>query len=132
MDRIDIQAMEKIYRINIVYSLVLISTGIFGFLSRYINQGDWQFTSLIPVAFGLVMIALTGGIKRHNRSISHLAVALTFILTVMVAVMLFINLADGTGMNRKILVFLIILAGSLMTLGYSVASFISARRKNDS
>ncbi len=120
--------MEKIYRVNIIYSILLVAVGVFGLSARYLDQGDWQFTSLIPSAFGATMLAMTNGMKNHNRIVSHIVVLLTLILAVMVTVMLVINLNAGTGISRKIIIFLITLAGSLVALGYYVASFVRARK----
>jgi hypothetical protein len=93
--------MEKIYRVNIIYSVLLISAGIFGLLARYSEQGDWQYTSLIPTAFGLILLPMTNGIKKHNRTLSHLVLLLTLLMAVIVSVMLIINLNSGIGINRK-------------------------------
>ena len=123
-----LHAMEKIYRVNIIYALLLIAAGLVGFFGRYLDRGDWQYTSLIPAAFGVVLLTMSGGMKQHNRIVSHLVVSLTFILAVMVAVMLIINLGNGMGVTRKVVIFLVVLAGALIALGYYVASFVSARR----
>lgn len=123
--------MDKLYRVNLIYSIVIIAAGIFGILTRYYEQGDWKFTALIPAAFGLILISMTGGIRKHKRSISHLVVVLTFILAIMVTVMMTLNLGRGGGTDRKFWIFLLILVASLIALGYYIASFIVARRSRN-
>lgn len=121
--------MEKLYRVNLIYSVLVIAAGIFGLLARYFEQGDWKFTALIPAIFGVVLLSMTGGMRKHNRIVAHLVVVLTLLLAVMVTVMMSLNLGDGGGIDRKIAIFIVILAASIVALGYYVASFVAARRK---
>lgn len=120
--------MNKLYIINIYFSVLLIILGIYGLVARYLEMGDWQFTSLIPAVFGLILISMTGGMKRHNRIVSHIVVGLTFLLSLMVSVMLIRNLVADAEIDRKLIIFLIILLSSFITLGFYIASFISARK----
>ena len=124
--------MEKIYRVNLIYSIIIIAAGIFGLLARYFEQGDWKFTALIPAVFGLVLLFMTGGMKRQNRIVSHLVVVRTLVLAIMVTVMMILNLGEGSGIDRKIAIFMVIIAASIVALGYYIASFVAARRNKDS
>ncbi len=64
------------YAINLINSLVLISLGLWGYLS-YPNA---SVTALIPVFTGIVLIVFTPGLKKENKLAAHVVVALTFIL----------------------------------------------------
>lgn len=123
--------MDKLYRVNVLYSILIIVVGITGLFARYLEQGDWQFTSLIPAGFGVILLMLTPGMKNHNRIAAHLVVLLTFLLTVMVAVMLIKNLNGGSGLSRKVVLFLIILAGSIVAMYFYIASFVKARTNKE-
>lgn len=120
--------MDKIYRVTLIYSILIIITGITGLMARYFEQGDWQFTSLIPAGFGIILLLMVPGMKKHNRMIAHLVVLLTFFLSIMVLVMLVKNLGEGSGLNRKVILFIIILAASAWALSMYIASFITARK----
>lgn len=124
--------MEKIYRVNLIYSLLLIIAGFYGFVAHYMDTGEWPVTALIPVLFGGILLPMTGSIRKSNRIIAHIAVVLTLLMGVMVTVMLIINLNSGTPFTRKMAIFLVILAASLIALGFYVASFIAARKNRAS
>lgn len=120
--------MEKIHRINLTYSLLLIVSGLFGFTAHYVETGVWAFTALIPVLFGGILLPMTGGIRKNNRIIAHVVVVLTLVMGVMATVMLINNLNAGNAFNRKMAIFVVILAASLIALGFYIASFVAARK----
>jgi len=120
--------MHTPHKVNIVYALLLIVLGLFGFLARYFEQGDFAFTSLIPAVFGLVLIPMTKGIKEENTVIAHIAMVLTLILGVMISFMFFKNLDTEFIGTRKFFIFLISGLASYIALGIYVAGFIDKKK----
>lgn len=120
--------MHTPHKVNIIYAILLIILGLFGFLARYFEQGDFAFTSLIPAFFGLVLIPMTKGIKNENTIIAHIAVVLTLILGVMITFMFFKNLGAEFNGTRKFFIFLISGLASYIALGIYVAGFIDKKK----
>jgi hypothetical protein len=116
--------MNKPHIVNLIYSIFLISTGITGFVLRYLEEGDFQYTSLIPSLFGIVLLLLTNGIRRQNKIISHVAVFLTLILAVFTLVMFMKNAGNGFMETRKGVIFILTILSSLSVLTFYIIRFI--------
>lgn len=93
--------MNKAHNINKFYALLLILLGSFGFIMRYVEMDDMQFTALIPAVFGLILFSFTNGIKNENSVIGHLTGVLTLLLVVMSVVMLSKGFATEFSLGRK-------------------------------
>jgi hypothetical protein len=120
--------MKKAHVVNLVYSITLMLVGILGFLLRYIEVGDFQFTALIPAFFGVVLISMNKGIRNQNKIIAHLAVGLTFILLALCVVMLVRNLINHPFINRKSVIFFVIILSSIFALYSYIIRFMSIRK----
>ena len=120
--------MEKPHVTNAVYASFLIIVGIIGFILSYFDSGLFQFTALIPSFFGIVLLLFTKGVMNQEPIASHLIVVITMLLALMVSVMLILNVMDGFVLSRKVIIFLVVLAGSVITLGIYIARFISIKR----
>lgn len=120
--------MKTPHKVNYYYALFLILIGIFGFIARYAERGDAQFTSLIPTFFGFVLLFFTKGIKGENSMIAHLAVVLTLILAAVVTYMFIKNLSPEFMGGRKFFIFLVTGIVSYIVLGIYIAGFIDKKR----
>lgn len=120
--------MKNPHITNLIYSIFLIGAGIAGFLLRYLEANDFQYTALIPAVFGLVLLSLTNGIKRQNKIISHIAVILTLILALFTLVMVIKNSGDGLMETRKGIIFALILISSFIVLTLYTIRFIRLRK----
>jgi hypothetical protein len=116
--------MKNPHIVNLIYSLFLITVGIAGFSLRYMEVGDFQYTALIPAAFGIVLLPLGKGIKMQNKIISHVAVLLTFILAVFALIMVIMNADDGFLLSRRGIIFTLILISSSIVLAIYITRFI--------
>jgi hypothetical protein len=116
--------MKNPHSVNLVYSFFLIAAGIIGFVLRYLEANDFQYTALIPSLFGIVLLSLGQGIKRENRIISHVAVLLTLVLAVFTLVMIIINSGDGFIVTRRGVIFTLIFISSSVVLGIYIIRFI--------
>ncbi len=112
--------------VNICYSLLHIGLGLFGFLGRYMERGDFQYTALIPSALGLLLLSMTGGIKNDNKLIAHLIVVLTLLWGGMITYVLFKN---GLASNRVSIIFLTIALSSFVAMAIYVKGFIDKKKQ---
>ena len=124
--------MDKPYITNAIYSVYLIIIGIISFLLSYYDSNTFQFTALIPAAFGVVLLSLTKGVMKEDKAASHLIVVITMVLAIFVTVMLALNVKDGFILSRKVTIFILVLAGSITTLGLYIARFISIKKRKAS
>jgi len=120
--------MEKPHQVNLIYSIILITAGIAGFVLRYLEAKDFQYTSLIPAAFGVILLSMTNGIKIQNKIVSHLAVILTVILGVMTLVMFLKSSGDCFILTRKGIIFGIIIISSFVVLSIYIMRFIRIKK----
>ena len=109
------------YKANLINSISLIVLGIWGYIEVS------SVTALIPTAFGAVLLACSGGIKKQNKIIAHVAVLLTLlILFALLGMRLPKSLeSGGLGLFRV----LAMCGTCLIAMIYFVKSFIAARKK---
>lgn len=120
--------MKTPHKVNYYYAIFLIIIGIFGFLARYLIEGDVQLTSLIPSFFGVVLLFFTKAIKAENSFMAHLAVVLTMLLAFIVTFMFIKNLSTEFLGSRKFYIFLITAVVSYFVLSIYIAGFIDKKR----
>lgn len=116
--------MKKPHIVNLIYSLILIVAGIAGFILRYLEASDFQYTALIPSVFGIILLCLTNGISNQNKIISHIAVFLTLLLAVLTSVMFIRNSGNGFIETRKGIIFISIIISSFVVLSLYIIRFI--------
>ncbi|MFC2133385.1 hypothetical protein ACFLTH_02105 [Bacteroidota bacterium] len=122
--------MNKPHIVNAVYSIYIILIGFIGFLLSYYDTNSFQFTSLIPAAFGIILLLFTKGVIKEDKFASHAIVMITLVLALMVLVMLILNIKDGFELSRKVIIFILIIAGSFTALGIYIKRFISIKKKS--
>lgn len=123
----------KTYQANLLNSLTLIIIGLWGYfdVSNYdlsaINSFK-EWTALIPVFFGLVLLLCQNGIKNNSKLIAHIAVVVTLLILIALAgKRLPISIEQGgIGLFRVIAMSLT----SLIALIIFIKSFISNRKKS--
>jgi uncharacterized membrane protein len=121
--------MKEAYQVNKVYSIILMLAGAFGFVSRYIELGDVQFTALIPFFMGFILLLCTPGIKKENPVIGHLAGVLTLVLVIMSLVMLSKGLVTDGAWGKKQWIFLVVIIGGIWSLRSQFLYFRAQRRR---
>lgn len=120
--------MKHPHIVNLYFSLLLITLGLYGLFARYFEMGDWQITSLIPAFFGLILLTMTSGIKKENTIISHIAVVLTIVMAGMVSYLFISKLGSDFNGSRKFFIFLITGLASYIAFGIYLAGFISKKK----
>lgn len=114
----------KAYIASLQNALILIAFGLWG----YFGSDTPSFTSLIPAAIGFTLLILNHGIRKENKVIAHVAVA----LTVMVMIGLVKPLVSATGRSDMAAVLRVssMMLSSLVAMWVFVKSFLDARKNN--
>ena len=112
----------KPHKISFVNAITLISFGLWGYVDV-----DYSPTALIPVVFGVIILALYSGLKKENKTVAHIVILLTFLILVGLVKPLMSTLESGSVMaiTRVVLMML----STLMALVIFVKSFIANRSK---
>lgn len=118
--------MKKPYIVNIVYSILLIDLAVFGFTMRYLEQGDVQYTALIPAVFGLILLPLTRGLKRENRVVGHIAASVLILVLFGMISMIFRD--GGLSLERKNIIFQLIAIFTLYYIYIDIRYFVRRRK----
>jgi len=115
----------KAHVANLLNAVVLIAMGLWG----YFGSVDPSPTAFIPVGAGAILLALTNGVKTENKVIAHIAVLLTFLLILALAMPFkgSIERGDTMGMVRT---GLMILTGILAMIAF-IGSFKAARKARE-
>lgn len=110
------------YVANLLNAVVLIAMALWGYLSSETPS----MTALIPVAFGLILLLMSPGVKKQNKIIAHVAVVLT--LLILVSLIKPLTGAMGRGDNMATLRVGAMILTSLLAMIFFVKSFIDARK----
>lgn len=112
----------KAHAVSLVHALILLAVSAWG----YLGSETPSMTALIPGAFGVLLLACYPGVKAENKVAAHVAVVLTFVLLLALAMPL--KGAIGRGDTLAIVRVGLMLAATAVALGAFVKSFLAARR----
>ena len=112
----------KAHTISLISSVVLIVMSAWGYLS----SDSPSLTALIPLFFGVVLLACYPGIKSEDKIIAHVAVLLTLI--VLVALFMPLKGAIGRDDSMAVVRIVIMISGTSLSMVAFVKSFIAARK----
>ena len=106
--------MTQLYRVNYIFARLLVLVGGFGFLARYIEYGDFQFTALIPALFGLVFTLFSKGLLQDDSKSALYSLFVALFLLVGVGSMFIRSLfSEDFLWDRKSLIFMFVTIGAL-------------------
>lgn len=110
---------------SLLNAILLIALGAAG----YFLPADPSPTALIPVVFGIGLLICQPGIRKHNKTVAHIAVLLTLLILVGLAMPLrgAIGREDTAAIGRVT----IMLLSTALALGMFVKSFIDARKQRE-
>jgi len=108
---------------SLINAILLIGLGLWGYLDSTSN------TALIPVVFGVAILACNPGVKKENKVIAHIAVLLTVVVVLGLAMALKGSIERGNTL-AMIRVGIMILS-SIVAIRYFVKSFIDARKARE-
>jgi len=109
--------------ISLFNAIVLITLGLMG----YFSSDDPSKTAFIPVGFGVLLVALNPGVRAHNKTVAHIAVAAT--LLILLGLIMPLRGAIGRGDTAAIVRVVIMLATTAWAIVAFIQSFIQARRE---
>lgn len=107
---------------NLINAVVLMAMGIWG----YMASDNPSMTALIPVAFGLIFLVLSQGVKKENKIVAHVVVVLT--LLILISLVKPLTGAMGRGDNMALLRVGAMMLTSLIAMVFFIKSFIDARK----
>lgn len=106
--------------VSLFNAMVLIGVGAYGYLT------SGSPTALIPAGLGLVIAALNPWLRKNNKVVAHVAVAVTLLILLMLGVPLKSALSDGrTGSAIRVGVMML---ATLAALVVFVKSFVDVRK----
>lgn len=108
------------YKANTINAVVLMMVGLWG----YFSSGQAP-TALIPVGFGVVLMALASGVKKENKVLAHIAVVLT--LLIIIALIKPLTSQIGKGDALGILRIALMMGSSIFAMVFFMKSFRDAR-----
>ena len=116
----------KAHTASLINAVILIGFGLWAFLEPKGTGEAASKTALIPVVFGVVILALYPGVKKENKIVAHIAVLLTLlILGGLVKPLLgALDRNDGLAITRVV----VMLASTVVALFFFIKSFRDVRR----
>jgi len=115
----------KAHTTSAISSLILITMSAWGYLASETPS----FTALIPLIFGLVILALYKGVKAENKVIAHIAVLLT--LVVLIALFMPLKGAMKRDDNQAIFRIVVMMIGAAVSMVAFIQSFRAARKARE-
>jgi len=115
--------MTHPYIINSINGLVLVITG---FISYIVTPGQPVSALIIPI-FGLLLLACTYHLRRHNRFVFHTITS----LTLLAAILLILQVNAVSSWSRKDSMFLLMGLSCFIAAAFYVGSFVRERRLRD-
>ena len=112
----------KAHIVSLVHAVALIGLGGYGYLS----SDTPSVTALIPVVFGVLLLAMNNGVKKENKVIAHIAVLLT--LLIIIGLIKPLTGAMGRGDSAAVARVATMLVLGVLAMVSFVRSFIAARK----
>lgn len=112
----------KPYVANFIYGILLVLLSTWG----YTASESPSATAFIPIGFGLVLLALSPGMKKQNKTVAHIVVVLTVLVLggLVKPLMGAMDRADNMAMARVI----VMMVWGIIALAVYIKSFVDARR----
>jgi uncharacterized membrane protein len=112
----------KAHLVSLIHAVALIGLGGYGYLS----SDTPSVTALIPVVFGVLLLAMNNGVKKENKVIAHIAVLLT--LLIIIGLVKPLTGAIGRGDSAAVARVATMLVLGVIAMVSFVRSFIAARK----
>ncbi len=109
------------YTATLLNGIVLIAMSAWA----YLDSGE-SVTALIPAAFGVAFLAMSPGVKKHNKAIAHVVVVLCLVVIIALVKPL-MGTFDRNSTIGTVRV-LAMMATSVLAMVMYVKSFIDARK----
>jgi len=116
----------KAHTASLINAITLIACSVWA----YVSIGGASFTALIPAVFGVLLVLCNRGVAVENKIVAHIAVTLTLI--VLLALMMPLTSAIGSGVPLALVRSVLMVATTLFALIYFIKSFRDARKARES
>ena len=116
----------KAHLASLINAILLVTLGAWG----YLESETPSITALIPVGVGVVLLAVNPGVKKEEKIQAHVAVLLTLIILLGLAMPL--KGAIERGSTAGVVRVLVMILSSLFAMVTFVRSFIQARKNRES
>ncbi len=110
---------------TLLAAIALIGLGAWGAF----DGGEFNKTALIPVVFGVVLLALVPGVRKENKVVAHIAVSLVLLITL--ALFMPLMKAIGRSNTPAILRVGAMVVMCVLALVSYIQSFIAARKARE-
>ena len=114
----------KAHTASLINAILLVAMGGWGYMVTNSK------TALIPVVFGVILLALNNGVKKENKVIAHIAVLLTLLIIPGLIKPFTSAMSDGDTMGM--LRVGAMLLTSIIAMVAFIKSFIDARKARES
>ncbi len=111
----------KAHQASLINAATLIAMGLWA----YFAAASAPKTAFVPVGFGVLLLALNPGIKKENKIVAHIAVALTTLVLLSLIMPLVGSIRRGNEM--AIVRVGLMMASSVYAIVYFIKSFKAAR-----
>ena len=111
----------KAHQASLINAVVLIAMGLWA----YFAAASAPKTAFVPVGFGLLLLALNSGVRKENKVVAHIAVALTTLVLLSLIMPLVGSIRRGNEM--AIVRVGLMMASSVYAIVYFIKSFKAAR-----
>jgi hypothetical protein len=116
----------KAHTASLVNALILMGFGLWAFLEPKSVGETASKTPLIPVVFGVLLLALYPGVKKENKIAAHIAVLLTLLILGGLVKPLLGALDRNNGL--AIMRVVVMMVSTVVALIFFIKSFIDVRR----
>ncbi len=116
--------MAHPYIINSINGLVLIIAGLIG----YFSEIEQPVTGMLAPAFGLLLLACSYHLHRHNRFVFNTVTALTLLYGIALSTRL--SFTDGNFSTTDILLIIMSLS-CFVAVAFYIGTFVQERRLNN-
>lgn len=112
----------KAFIASLTNALVLVGCGLWA----YLGSETPSKTALIPVGIGAVLLALSGGVKKEDKIVAHVAVLLTLLMLggLVKPLLGALERGDGLAIGRVAAM----LVTTVVAIFFFVKSFVDVRR----
>jgi hypothetical protein len=112
----------KPFLANLIYGILLVGLSLWGYL---VSESP-SSTAFIPIALGAILLLLTPGIKKENKTISHIAVFLTILVLggLIKPLLGALDRDDSMAIARV----LVMMGWGILALVIYIKSFVDARK----
>jgi hypothetical protein len=106
---------------SLINAIILVAMGLWA----YFAAESAPKTAFVPVGFGVILLALNGGVKKENKAVAHIAVVLTTLVLLALIMPLVGSIRRGN--DLAVIRVALMMGSSVYAIVYFIKSFKAAR-----